>query len=161
MADPHSIEFPGDPRHPQHPEFLAARGEATYAASRVAGICFDVLRVLASAKSQDMYNDPLGKLETRLRGLLNRDPSIPHLADFHSLLGPARDTRNDLLHALPVKDGLHRRKANDATQVRNFYTVEDLKAATAELDAVWKKGSNVLYADEGSSVQAWYLAGGS
>lgn len=161
VTNTYSIDHPGDPRHPDHAAFLAALGEATYAVARVSGICFDILRVLGAEESQEMYNDPLGTLENKLRKLLNQNPSVPELADFLALLGPARETRNDLLHALPVKDGLHRRKANDLAYVRNFYTVEDVEDATAEFTAAWRKGSQVLYADGGASVAAWTAAGGS
>jgi len=41
-------------------------------------------------------------------------------------LDEARDDRNDLLHALPVAYGLHRRKTNELGYVRDLYDVEDL-----------------------------------
>jgi hypothetical protein len=70
-------------------------------------------------------------------------------------------TRNDLLHALPVKDGLHRRHTQDLYRVRNFFDVEHLAVAAKELEDVWTQGSRLLYHDGGAAVQAWYAAGGS
>lgn len=65
-ADVHAILFPGDPRHELHGGWLLELGRTTYIASRVAGICFDVLRVRADARSRDLYRDPLGDLQKKL-----------------------------------------------------------------------------------------------
>ena len=70
-------------------------------------------------------------------------------------------TRIDLAHALPVKDGLHRRVTRDLHYVRNFFHVEDVAAAAQELEHAWQEGSRILYHDGGASVNAWYAAGGS
>ena len=69
-------------------------------------------------------------------------------------------TRNNIAHALPVKDGLHRRVAQDLHYVRNFFSVEDVAAAALELEQAWQEGSRVLFHDGGASVSAWYAAGG-
>jgi hypothetical protein len=42
------------------------QGRATYAATRVVSICFDLARVLGGVASTDMYSDPLGTLINRL-----------------------------------------------------------------------------------------------
>ena len=96
---------PGDPRHSEFPEFLMRLGAATYEAARVAGICFDSAHVLGSAPSEAMYNDPLGTLKTRMVELARHAPELPGLSEFLDKLQKARVTRNDLLHALPVRDG--------------------------------------------------------
>lgn len=58
--------------------------------------------------------------------------------------------RNDILHALPVKHGLHRRTANNQARVVNFYDVQDL--ATATLSAATRSGNKILYHDGGVAV---------
>lgn len=154
------IEAAGDPRHPDHDAFLAELGGATYASLCVAGISFDILRVFDHVPSPQMYNDPLGALLKRLRGLSARQPGLLGLGEFIETLEAALETRNDLLHALPVQNGLHRRTSKDLSRVRNFFTVEDLRAATLELQRAHRAGSTLLYHDGGTAVQAWYEAGG-
>ncbi len=60
--------------------------------------------------------------------------------------------RNDILHALPVKHGLHRRTANNQARVVNFYDVQDLATATATLSAATRSGNKILYHDGGVAV---------
>jgi hypothetical protein len=151
MTDPHAIEHPGDTRHPDHKSYLAELGRATYAAARVAGIAFDILRVFDGTSSADMYEDPLGRLVKRL----------PGLTSFVATMRSAKVIRNDLVHAFPVKDGLHRRVTHDANYIRNFFTVEDVAAAALELERAWHEGNHFLYHDGGAAVKAWYAAGGS
>lgn len=88
-------ERAGDPRHPDHEEWLLEWGRATYAASRVAGICFDLARVFGNVDSAAMYSDPLGGLVNRLKPLGNKG-SVPGLAPFTGQLEAAREDRNDL-----------------------------------------------------------------
>jgi hypothetical protein len=111
--------------------------------------------------SAPMYNDPLGTLLNRLQGLNHHQPDLPGLSAFVDQPETAVKTRNDLFHALPVKDGLHRRTAKDATYVRNFYTVEDVRKAVEELVATHRAGFGVLYHDGAAAVRAWYEKGGS
>ena len=124
---------PGDPRHPDFPLFLARLGAATYEAARVAGICFDLARVFDCVPSEAMYDDPLGALQQRLLKLSRRAPELPGLVQFLDKLERARMTRNDLLHALPVRDGPHRRRRDDLHYVRNFLSLQVLELATADL----------------------------
>jgi hypothetical protein len=159
--DPHAIVCAGDPRHPDHGAFLSELGRTTYMAARVAGISFDILRVFDRVPSADMYEDALGRLCRRVEDLSERRPELPGLAEFIVSLGIARVTRNDLLHALPVKDGLHRRISGANAYIRTFYTVEDLRNATRELENAWRLGSQLLYHDDGAAVRAWYEAGGT
>ncbi len=150
--------YAGDPTHPEHEQWLQALGQATLGAARLSGIAFDVLRVLGGHPSEDLYSDPLGTLEGRLRALAKRRPDLPEVVDFLAELGPARELRNDLLHALPVRHGLHRRETNDPSYVRDFFTVESLLDATRVLNDAAGRGSVALYRDGGSAVQAWYAA---
>jgi len=77
-------------------------------------------------------------------------------------LDEARDDRNDLLHALPVAYGLHRRKTNELGYVRDFYDVEDLVAVTSSMEAAARVGNGLLYHDGGAAVRGWYeRAGGT
>lgn len=147
----------GDPGHPHHQEFILELGRATYAAAKVAGICFDLARVLGGVASADMYSDPLGALINRLRPLATSGV-VDGLADFIGQLETARDSRNDLIHALPVRYGLHRRKTPDPSYVRNFFDIEDLAAVTTALESASRRGSELLYADGGAAVRAWYEA---
>jgi len=145
----------GNPHHPDHGEFLRELGRATFAAAHLAGICFNVIRVLDRVPSDEMYSDALGDLEVRLRALQKRQPDLPGLAELLTVLPSARQTRNDLLHALPVRDGLHRRKTQDLHFVRNFYSVADLENAANEIEAARKVGNRVLHGDGGAAVRAW------
>jgi hypothetical protein len=150
----------GDTRHPDHDSFLLELGRATFAAARLAVICFDILRVRKGVPGRDMYEDPLGTLKGRLTPLMRSSP-VPGLADFVDQLKCARVARNDLLHALPVKDGLQRRKKDDPRYVRNLFTVADVQEVTAVLSAAHRTGSDVLYHDNGAAVRAWYEGGGT
>lgn len=151
-----SAQFAGDPRHPDHDKYLLELGRATYAASGLAGIAFDVLRIHGGIDSEALYSDPLGTLENRLRG--NRPP-LDGLDGFLSLLADARVARNDLLHALPVKHGLHRRTTKDSTYVRNFFTVESLREVRLLFERTRAKGNEVLYSDGGEAIKRWYQQG--
>lgn len=108
-----------------------------------------------------MYREPLGELEKRARtvaGKLGTPP--PELTAFIAALPAARQTRNDVLHALRVRDGLYRR-VNKPLRIREFFTVESLQEARAEMDAARRLGNQALYFDGGQSVRDWYAAGGS
>ena len=152
--DPTVAQYPGDPRHPDHDAFLLELGHATLAASMLAGIAFDILRVHKNALSADLYNDPLGRLEKKMREF--PPDGLPGLEEFMTQLTSARTSRNDLLHALPVQHGLHRRRKEDLGFVRNFFNVEDLRAVREELLSAHRKGSAVLYSDEGAAIKKWY-----
>ncbi|MFK4083651.1 hypothetical protein ACI2LF_06050 [Kribbella sp. NPDC020789] len=155
----HSVDYPGDPRHPEHDLFITALGEATYMAARLAGICFDILRVFDRQISASLYPDPLGTLQRKVAELArNSETPPPRLLDFAARLAEAVMTRNDLTHALPVKDGLLRHRGNVRIE---FYSVESVQEVTARLDATWRLGSEILYHDGGASIEAWYRDGGS
>jgi hypothetical protein len=161
MTKEHTIEHPGDTRHPEHEEYLRELGRATYWASRLAGISFDILRVFGGDKSASMYDDPLGKLENKLVTLSSRRNDLPGIVEFLRDLKTARNTRNDLIHALPVQHGLHRRRTNNLHYVRNFFTIQDLQATTDEFRSLVDKGSALLYHDGGAAIRAWYQIGGN
>ena len=128
-------------------------------AARVAGICFDILRVFDRQPSALLYRDPLGTLQAKVRDLArDRDVPPPGLLDFATRLTEAVTTRNDLTHALPVKDGLLRLRGSTRIE---FYTVESVQTVTARLEAMWRVGSEILYHDGGASIEAWYRDGGS
>lgn len=97
---------PGDPSDPRHSDWLIALGAATDTAASLATICFDLARVLGGVTSSAMYKDPLGALEKRVGkvavGFGTAPP--PDLAAFVAALPSARETRNDLLHALRLRD---------------------------------------------------------
>ncbi|MCX6399847.1 MAG: hypothetical protein NTX33_07965 [Propionibacteriales bacterium] len=150
-----SPEHPGDPRHPEHEAWLLELGRATYAAARVAGICFDLARVVGEVESTDMYSDPLGTLLGRLRSIAGLD-LLSGLPEFVEQVDAAREDRNDLLHALPVLHGLHRRKTKDPAYVRNFFDLEQLSAVTEQLSDAARQGNQLLYQDGGEAVRRWY-----
>ncbi len=154
----HPIEHAGDARHPDHERWLQELGRTTHAAARVAGVSFDVLRVFHGVPGEDMYSNPMGKLLSRLQVLLIKQPLLPGLRDFVEKLEVAKLTRNDLLHALPVLHGLHRRETKDLFRVRNFFDVDDLRTAEAQLDEAARLGNHVLYHDGGTAIEAWYAA---
>lgn len=155
VSDPSKTLHPGDPRHPEHDAWLLELGRATYATARVAGICFDLARVVGGVDSTDMYSDPLGALIRRLRSIAGLD-SLAGLPEFVEQVDAAREDRNDLLHALPVQNGLHRRKTNEPGYVRNFYDVAELAAVTDSLSAAVRTGTQLLYQDGGEAVRRWY-----
>ena len=149
----------GDPRHADHERWLLELGRATYAAARIAGICFDLARVLGDVESSAMYSDPLGVVIRRLRPVTAQG-TVPGLEDFIRCVEAARDDRNDLLHALPVRHGLHRRRTRDPMYVREFYDVEHLAAVATSLDAAARAGNRLLYHDGGVAVRRWYERAG-
>jgi hypothetical protein len=154
-----AAEHPGDPNHPDHEQWLLELGRANYAAARLGGVVFDILRVHGGHASADLYKDTLGQLAKKLTSIT--DAAVSGIAAFRTDLEAARDTRNDLAHALPVLYGLHRRRADDLDFVRNFFSVEAISDVTAELDRCHQKGSAVLHGDGGAALQAWYAKGGS
>lgn len=154
MADS-SPAHSGDPRHPEHDVWLLELGRATYAAARAAGICFDLARIIGGVESADMYSDPLGTLVGRLRSIAGLD-LLSGLPEFVEQVDAAREGRNDLLHALPVLHGLHRRKTKDPAYERNFYDVEQLSEVTEQLSDAARQGSRLLYQDGGEAVRRWY-----
>ena len=147
----------GNPEHPDHEAWLLELGRATYAASRVAGVCFDIARVFGRIDSAAMYNDPLGTLINRLRPI-SKEGSVPGLVEFIDDLENARQERNDLLHALPVADGLYRRKTHDLSFARSLYDIDDLASVTEALNEALRRGSELLYHDAGAAVRAWHDA---
>jgi hypothetical protein len=159
MTDPTFAAFAGNSRHPQHAEYLLELGRATYASIRVAGICFDILRVLGDHAESSLYRDDLGRLESKLAPLRDRWPEVDMLPEFMTSLPPARALRNDLMHALPVRDGLLRRTSGPDGRSVTFYSVSDLAEATATFQRTHRLGSRVLYHDDGALVRAWYARG--
>lgn len=142
-------EYAGAPRHPDHTEFLLELGRATYAASRLAGIADDVLRIHGGYATEDLYYDALGALEKKLQVAR---PPLDGIDEFLELLGPAREARNDLIHALPVANGLYRRTHG---RIRELFTVESLREIRTTIETASRKGGRVLYADGGEGVRRW------
>ncbi|MBB1586751.1 MAG: hypothetical protein HG423_008165 [Propionibacterium sp.] len=145
-------QYPGDPRHPDHPEWLLELGRATYAAAGLSGIAFDLLRVHSGLESKDLYKDPLGGLLEKLR---KSPPAVEGIESFITQAEKALVVRNDVLHALPVLHGLHRRRSNDPGYVRNYYDLASLREATQVMQNACRKGSEVLYADGGQAIRRW------
>lgn len=145
-------EYPGDPRHPEHTDWLLELGRATYAAAGLSGIAFDLLRVHSGFESEDLYKDPLGRLLEKLR---KSPPAVEGIEDFIALAEEALVVRNDVLHALPVLHGLHRRRSDDLGYVRNYYDLASLQEATQVMEKARWKGNEVLYADGGEAVRRW------
>lgn len=143
---------PGDPRHPDHDQWLFALGRATYASQRLAGIAVDVLRVHCNVDFWDLVPDTLGKLIKRLDRHAQSGATIPGLVAWLSELADALEVRNDLMHALPVANGLHRRVAGNRGRVVNYFDMKDLDNAAAVLIAAHRTGSKLLYHDGGSAV---------
>lgn len=143
----------GDPGHPDHEAYLLELGRAAYAAAGLAGITFDVLRIHGGLDSADLYSDPLGTLENRLR---SSRPTLNGIDKFIDLLHDARIVRNDLIHALPTRHGLHRRVSKDDGYVRNFYSVESLREARELFERARRTGNEVLYSDDGEAIKSWY-----
>lgn len=149
-------EYPGDPRHPEHTAWLLELGRATYAAAGLSGIAFDLLRVHSGFESGDLYKDPLGRLLEKLR---TSPPTVEGIEDFIALAEEALVVRNDVLHALPVLHGLHRRRSDDLGYVRNYYDLNSLREATQVMENASLKGNEVLYADGGEAVRRWVESG--
>ena len=63
--------------------------------------------------------------------------------------------RNDLLHALPVLHGLHRRTRANRGRVVNFYTTAQVRLVRLEFERVRTLGRHLLYFDGGAAVTAW------
>jgi hypothetical protein len=149
-------EYEGDPRHPDHGKFLAELGAAVYAAAGVAGIAVDILRTHFGEDFFDLVDDPLGGLISRLDAHDKGGSAIPGLGSFVRELRLVRDVRNDLIHALVVLHGLHRRTRRDRARVVNFFTTAELDAARLEFERVRRQGSELLYFDDGKAVRALY-----
>jgi hypothetical protein len=147
--------YAGDPQHPDHPKYLTELGAAVYAAAGVAGIASDILRVHLGEDTMDLVDDPLGVLIKKLEQHDKSGSTIPGLTDFIVQLNAMLPMRNDVIHALPVAYGLHRRTKKDAYRVVNFYSIADLEAARKEFERVSRIGNGLLYFDGGKAVEAW------
>jgi hypothetical protein len=139
-----------------HEDYLLELGRATFEASCLAGISFDLLRVFGDVDSAAMYDDPMGTLVSRLGKLSKGYSGWEELSTFVADLDEARVMRNDLLHALPVHNGLHRRRSKDGYYVRNFFTVESLSDVYRVFHELHLRGNQLLYSDGGAAATAWY-----
>lgn len=148
-------EHHGDSRHPKHGDFLRALGVAVYSAAGVAQITVDILRVHHNVAFFELVDQTLGALVITLRQHAERGSPVPDLGGYADDVDRVRVRRNDLIHALPVLHGLHRRTGKDIGRVVNFHSVEDLQAVTADFDAVRGRGNHLLYFDGGAAVRAW------
>lgn len=144
--------YPGDPQHPRHKEYLLELGRATYAAASLASIAFDILRVHDGIDSAALYNDPLGRLKMRLE---KAELPLNGMKEFLELLEESRVARSDLIHALPVLDGLYRRNASNPYYEREFFSVESLREVRVLFEKTLRKGNEVLYADNGKAAEQW------
>lgn len=147
--------YAGDPQHPDHPKYLTELGAAVYSAAGVAGVASDILRVHLGEDMMDLVDDPLGVLIVKLDQHDKSGVTIPGLTDFVSQLRGMLPMRNDVIHALPVAYGLHRRTKKDAYRVVNFYSIADLEAARKEFERVRAVGNQLLYFDGGTAVKAF------
>jgi hypothetical protein len=147
--------YAGDPQHPDHTIYLTELGAAVYAAAGVAGIASDILRVHLGEDTMDLVDDPLGVLIKKLEQHDKSGTTIPGLTDFIVQLNAILPMRNDVIHALPVAYGLHRRTKKDTARVVNFYSIADLEAARAGFERVNRIGNQLLYFDGGKAVEAW------
>lgn len=161
MAEPSAEDpqYPGDPRHPDHEQWLLALGRATYASQSLAGVAVDVLRIHCGVDFWTLLPDTLGALIRRLKHHEGTGaPRIPGLLDWLSELDRALIIRNDLIHALPVLHGLHRRTASDHRRVVDFCTTQAMEDAAAVLSGAAVSGNRVLYHDGGAAVRVWAQA---
>jgi hypothetical protein len=108
-----SPQHEGDPDHPDHARYLCELGATVYAASTVAGIASDILRVHLGEDTMDLVDDPLGTLIGKLDQHDKSGSTIPGLSDFVAQLRIVLPMRNDVIHAVPVLHGLHRRTKKD------------------------------------------------
>ena len=145
------VEHAGDAAHPDHEQWLLALGRATYASQLLAGVALHVLRVHCAVDFWTLVPETLGRLVNRLKQADQR-AQVPGLAAWLTELEQALIVRNDLMHALPVKHGLHRRTAQDKGRIVDFFDIEDLDEATATLLATHTSGSRILYHDGGTAV---------
>jgi len=72
-------------------------------------------------------------------------------------LKQAADSRNDVMHALPVLHGLHglQRRKEDPSSVVNFFEPEDLQRVRELMERVILEGNRLLYQDGGERVRAY------
>lgn len=142
----------GDPNHPDHDTWILELGRVARAAAQLATTCFDLARIVGGVSEQMMYDDPLGGLQQRLSGI--EPAALPLMFDFLAALESARHTRNDVMHAFLVRDGLLRRSTKRGYD-RDFYTVRSLIDAREQLEAASRMGNRILYANGGDFVEAW------
>ena len=142
----------GNPEHAEHVLWLTELGRVTRAAAQLATICFDLARIVGGVHESEIYDDPLGALEKRLRAIVLAN--LPEIDDFMALLDTARRTRNDVMHAFLVRDGLLRRTRKGGYD-RDFYSVESLREARQHLEDASRIGANVLHANGGAVLESW------
>lgn len=149
-------EYPGDPRHPEHTDWLLELGRATYAAAGLPAS-------LSISCGCTQVSSPGTCTRTLWAGcnekLRTSPPTVEGIEDFIALAEEALVVRNDVLHALPVLHGLHRRRSDDLGYVRNYYDLNSLRAATQVMENASLKGNEVLYADGGEAVRRWVESG--
>ena len=142
----------GDPSHPDHDAWALELGRVTRAAAQLATICFDLARIVGGVDENKMYDDPLGGLQQRLGGI--EPKSSPLLPEFLAVLDSARHTRNDIMHAFLLRDGLLRRSSKRGYD-REFYSISTLINTKDQLEAASRLGNQILYANGGEAVEAW------
>jgi len=99
-----------------------------------------------------MYADPLGQLEKRLEQI--DSTGWPPMKDFVAALDSARQTRNDVMHAMLVRDGLLRRSAKYGYD-RDFYTVQSLVQANEAVRLASRLGNGVLDSRASGDLKSW------
>jgi len=155
----YEIEHHGDPRHPKHGDFLRELGTAVFAAAGVAGIVVDILRIHHNIGFFELVDKDLGGLVSMLKQRAETGSPVPDLLGYVDDVDRVRVRRNDLIHALPVLHGLHRRTGKDTARVVNFFSVKDLQTVTAEFNDVQRRGNQLLYFDGGAAVEAYSKQG--
>lgn len=143
MTDPQNTpEWPGDPRHPEHDSWLRALGQVTYASARLTGGIINILRIHGGEDWLALNRPPLGPLINQLK---DAHLDLEGMDNLVQQAKAALRVRNDVMHALPVAHGLHRRKADDAYYVQEYYDVESLEAAVNVIDSASRLANKVLY----------------
>lgn len=140
----------GDPDHPDHGEFIAALGRASWEAAYLAGEMVDVLRVHLGLDYWDLTQDTHGRLRAKLE---QRADELPGPADAITELIEAVALRNALAHATPVQHGLHHRTKDRG--VVDFFDVADLDRAAAKFQDASKTVGRLLYHDGGAAVRRY------
>lgn len=129
----------------------------------MAGTCYDILRVWAVCEGSALDSCNLGGLQNALREYGKRtvaaeEPlgSLPRWSEFMDSLDLSRNLRNDLMHALPVLNGLLRRGSKViAADAWPFFTIESLVDIAASFELTSRLGNGLLYSDGGSRVEEW------
>ena len=137
--------YAGNPKHPEHEAYLTELARAVLSAAFITGHLVEILAAYRPADYHRFATMDLGTLSRSLKQAVSDGLRAPNLELLLEQVETARETRNRLMHALPVLQGLHgRSRVNSETS--EFFTVEDLRRVVTQFEEARLTANPILRA---------------